>query len=68
MFFPNDIKSCIINHCHCSEFLTIGRSVRQDYPLSSVSDIQSLFFKFIWSDKPDKVKRNLLVQSYENGG
>ena len=33
-----------------------------------VSDIQSLFFKFIWSDKPDKVKRNLLVQSYENGG
>ena len=33
--FSNDIKSCIVNNGHCSEFLTIGRGVRQGDPLSS---------------------------------
>ncbi len=32
------------------------------------NEIQSLFYKFTWNGKPDKIKRNLIIQSYENGG
>ena len=35
--FYNDIKSCIINNGHCSEFITIGRGVRQGDPMSLIS-------------------------------
>ena len=31
-------------------------------------DIQKMFFKFIWGNKPDKVKRSQLVQVYALGG
>ena len=30
--------------------------------------IQSLIFKFIWKDKQDKIKREVLYQDYERGG
>ena len=46
--------------------LVQSSSVLPNLSEREVSDIQYLFFKLIWSDKPDKVKRNLLVQSYEN--
>jgi len=26
------------------------------------------FFKFIWNGKPDKIKRNVLVNEYKDGG
>ena len=25
-------------------------------------------FDFVWDGKPDKIKREILIQSYENGG
>ena len=31
-------------------------------------EITNLMFKFIWDDKPDKIKRNVLSQDYINGG
>ena len=31
-------------------------------------EIEKKCFKFIWNDKPDKVKRNLIINSYERGG
>ena len=33
-----------------------------------LAKIESLFFKFLWDEKPDKIKRKQLVQSYEKGG
>ena len=30
--------------------------------------LQSICFKFIWNNKPDKIKRTTLYNSYENGG
>ena len=33
-----------------------------------IKSIQSLIFKFIWNNKPDKIKRNVMVQNYDNGG
>ena len=31
-------------------------------------EINSILYKYIWNDKPDKIKRNLINQSYNNGG
>ena len=35
---------------------------------SFLKEINTLLYKFIWNDKPDKIKRNLLIQNYNNGG
>ena len=31
-------------------------------------EIEKKCFKFIWNGNPDKVKRNLIINSYERGG
>jgi hypothetical protein len=31
-------------------------------------EIQKKYFQFIWNCKPDKVKRNLIINSHERGG
>jgi hypothetical protein len=31
-------------------------------------EIEKKCFKFIWNGKPDKIKRNLIINSYERGG
>ena len=33
-----------------------------------IAKIESLFFKFLWNDKPEKLKRKQLIQNYEKGG
>ena len=33
-----------------------------------LQQIEDLFFKFLWQNKPDKIKRNCVTQNYEEGG
>jgi len=33
-----------------------------------VEELQKLCFKYIWNEKPDKVKREKMIQSYSSGG
>ena len=33
-----------------------------------LNDLQSLSYIFLWNGKPHKVKKNVIVQDYENGG
>lgn len=33
-----------------------------------IADINKSIYNFIWNGKPDKIKRNILKQNYENGG
>ena len=33
-----------------------------------IKNLQNLMFNFLWSGKPDKVKRNLIIQDYQYGG
>jgi hypothetical protein len=37
-------------------------------PDNILKDIQKSFFKFLWNGKRDKVKREILTNSYEDGG
>ncbi len=30
--------------------------------------VNEYLYKFIWDNKPDKVKRNIMIQNYDNGG
>jgi len=33
-----------------------------------IKEVNDMFFKYVWNDKPDRIKRNQFVQNYENGG
>ena len=37
-------------------------------PKIIIDKLQSIFFHFLWNGKPDKVKRNVSINLYENGG
>ena len=37
-------------------------------PDTYVKRIHNLFFKYLWEQKPDKVKREVIIQDYEQGG
>jgi len=39
-----------------------------DCPLWAMSEANDLFFKFLWSDKPDKIKRSTVIRGIEQGG
>ena len=46
------------------------------YPFTSLSNpssdivqrLEKIMFNFIWDGKPDKIKRDILIQDYEQGG
>jgi hypothetical protein len=33
-----------------------------------MKEIQDMFYKFLWDGKPDKIKRNVIINNYEEGG
>ena len=37
-------------------------------PSRILTEIQNMFFSFLWNGKPDKVKRKVMIGPYENGG
>ena len=37
-------------------------------PVNILKDIYTTFYKFLWNGKRDKVKREILTNSYEDGG
>ena len=37
-------------------------------PERYTKEIESCCFRFIWKGKPDKIKRNVLINTYEKGG
>ena len=37
-------------------------------PNSFINNINQLFFKFIWGQKPDKIKRTQICKTYQKGG
>ena len=36
--------------------------------LKWIKELESIFYKFIWQNKPEKISRKLLTQNYSNGG
>ena len=40
----------------------------QNLSQNDINEVQSVLFKFLWDKKTEKIKRNLLIQSLENGG
>ena len=37
-------------------------------PEKWMKNLEQVFFKFIWNDKPDKISRSQTVQDYPDGG
>ena len=37
-------------------------------PERVIKELDSMFFKFIWKNSPDKIKRDIIIKDYENGG
>ena len=37
-------------------------------PAQVMKEIQDIFYRFLWDGKPDKPKRNVIINNYEEGG
>ena len=37
-------------------------------PAQVMKEIQDMFYKYLWDGKPDKIKRNFIINNYEEGG
>ena len=37
-------------------------------PENIIKEIESMFFKFLWSNSPDKIKRSVIIKQYAAGG
>jgi hypothetical protein len=37
-------------------------------PAQVMKEIQDIFYQFVWDEKPDKIKRNVIINNYEEGG
>ena len=35
---------------------------------NTLKELESIFFKFLWNNKPDKIKRSIITKNYEDGG
>jgi hypothetical protein len=60
-------KSVVIKSLLISQ-LTFLMSVLPSPPLKYLETINSVLFKFLWNAKPDKIKRNVLFNTKQNGG
>ena len=65
-------KLSLFGRCLISKTLGLSQIVYSasmlDIPNKYVSVIQSLLFQFLWKNKPDKIKRQVLYQDYCDGG
>jgi len=65
-------KLSLFGRCLISKTLGLSQIVYStsmlDIPNNYASVIQSLLFQFLWKNKPDKIKRQVLYQDYGNGG
>jgi hypothetical protein len=34
-------------------------------PVQGIKEIQDIFYKFVWDGKPDNIKRNIIINNYE---
>ena len=48
--------------------LTYLLSVLPNPPESFINNIEKLLFQFIWDNKPDKIKRSIIINEIEEGG
>lgn len=60
-------KNVIVKSFALSQLVFLFQ-VLPDPPDYFIQDIQGCIFDFIWSGNPDKVKRNTIYNSFENGG
>ena len=65
-------KRSLFGRCLISKTLGLSQIVYSasmlDIPNNYVSVIQSLLFQFLWKNKPDKIKRQVLYQDNCDGG
>ena len=49
-----------------SKFLYVSAALV--VPVDIIKKVNSMIFKFIWNGKPEKIKRNVLIREFEEGG
>lgn len=60
-------KICIIKSLALPKLVHLFSSL-PDPPEKILNKLQALCFNFVWNNKPDKIKRSTLFNTYENGG
>jgi hypothetical protein len=36
-----------------------------NHPVQGIKEIQDIFYKCVWDGKPDNIKRNIIINNYE---
>jgi hypothetical protein len=60
-------KICIIKSLALSKLVHLFSSIPNP-PENIIQQLQNLCFKFVWSNKTEKIKRSTMYNLYENGG
>ena len=66
----------VLNNWHNKRLTLIGKiavvkavaASQMSSCLKSLKEINDLFFKFIWDNKGDKIKRTEMIADYQEGG
>ena len=58
---------CLITKCLGIPQLVYSMSI-PDVPLTCIPTINTTIFQFIWKNKKDKIKRQVMYQNYDKGG
>ena len=37
-------------------------------PMQAIKELNEAFYHFLWDGKPDKIKRNIIINDYSDGG
>ena len=60
-------KITVLNKCLATSQIIILLTPIQSNP-KIIKQINDLFFHFLWNDKGDKIKKNVMIQNFAEGG
>lgn len=60
-------KIAVIKSLALSKIVHLFQAIPNPNP-QFLNEMQCLFFKFVWGNKPDKLRRKIMIQNYEDGG
>ena len=63
-----DQKESYTNRQNNSDSISYASQALPDPDMPEIKKLETLFYKFLWNKKPDKIKREIIVQKLEDGG
>ena len=59
-------KITVLKSLVASQLTYIFSPLQTNY--KAIKEINGMFYNFVWNDKGDKIKRNVMINDYDKGG